>query len=321
MALVSVTPCPPAKTPSAAFWRHQPIADQQALSLAEATLAFHNAVGGDLVKLTPAGTYQAHALGLQDSWESDHLGRRTVTFRPITSPHDWQRLEASLLGQQETHCVQASVWLSARLPAETPLLATVFSPLSQAMQLAGAQQLIAHARKAPEAVLQGLEQLTRRTYHLIQAYAEAGVGGIYYVSQHHLAGALPCSDLQSWGNHADNRVLQATQDLPLNIMHFHGNPLTSELPELPSGWRVHFESANGNPALKEWVSHRPEPLMVGLSINTLHRGADPLFRQATVTQLIEEFPGRELWFGAGCVLPQDFPLALAADWVRTTRFK
>lgn len=168
----------PSRATSIAFWRHQPVADQQGPSLAEATLAFHEAVGGDWVKLTPAGTYQARALGLQDRWEGDFLGRRSITFRPIAQAGDWLCLQASELGQQELQCLHASEWLVGRLPASTPLLATVFSPLSQALQLAGAESLLEQARQAPALVRHGLDMIAQRTSRLIDAYRRAGVRGI-----------------------------------------------------------------------------------------------------------------------------------------------
>lgn len=308
----------PSRATSIAFWRHQPVADQQGPSLAEATLAFHEAVGGDWVKLTPAGTYQARALGLQDRWEGDFLGRRSITFRPIAQAGDWLCLQASELGQQELQCLHASEWLVGRLPASTPLLATVFSPLSQALQLAGAESLLEQARQAPALVRHGLDMIAQRTSRLIDAYRRAGVRGIYYVSQHHVIGVMPCPQLQAWGQDADHHVLQATTGLELNIMHFHGAPLVTRLPGLPPGWRVHFELTPDHTALTARMPPS-QSLILGLDFETLRRGADPDFRQATVVRLRAQQGPEPLCLGAACVLPLDFPLELAAAWVRTAK--
>lgn len=304
--------------PSIGFWRHQPMLDQQAQSLAEATLAFHDAVGGDWVKLTPAGTYQAHALGLQDCWEGDFLGRRHITSRPIAKAEDWLGLKASDLGQQEINCLHASEWLLGRLPAGTPLLATVFSPLSQALQLAGAESLTTQARQAPELVRHGIDRIAQRTSRLIDAYRRAGVSGIYYVSQHHAIDVLPGPQLHAWGDDADCHVLQAAAGLALNIMHFHGAPLMTRLPALPPRWRVHFEFTRDNTELMMRMSPS-QPLIIGLTFETLRRGADPDFRQATIAQLRAQQGSGPLYLGAACVLPLDFPLDLAAAWVQTAK--
>lgn len=305
--------------PRVAFWRHQPILDQDPISLAEATIAFHEKIGGDFVKLTPAGTYQAHALGLLDRWDNDLMGRRSIIFRPMAKAKDWLSLGKTDLGKHESYCLQAADWLVSRLPEETPLIATVFSPLSQAIQLAGASTLISHAESAPEAVYQGIWSIARRTMRLIDFYRQVGVQGIYYVSQHHEVNMLPYAALQAWGAETDLFTLQTAEVMTLNIMHFHGGSLIKQLTKLPSGWRVHFEFAPDNPQLNDWFDQRPEPLVVGLPIDALREGVDADFRQITIDQFDKRQVSDRLCFSAACVLPQDFPLDLAANWVRTVK--
>lgn len=306
-------------TPAIAFWRHQPVLDQKAQSLAEATLKFHDAVGGDLVKLTPAGTYQSCALGLKDQWDGDFLGRRTITFRPINKVDDWLDLEVSELGQPEINCLQASEWLKSRLSYTTPLLATVFSPLSQAIQLAGIEPLTIQAQRAPDMVRQGIDLIAQRTIRLIDAYRKVGVSGIYYVSQHHMIDTLPSLDLHSWGQGADNLIFKASEGFKQNIMHFHGSPLIAQLPLPPAGWQIHFELTPGNNKLMASISKRDEPQIICIPFDTLRRGIDIEFRQNTISQLGAQQFRRKALIGAPCVLPLDIPLDLAAAWVKTAK--
>ncbi|MEI6535175.1 MAG: hypothetical protein WCN98_07545 [Verrucomicrobiaceae bacterium] len=301
-----------------AFWRHQPLDDQHASSLTAATLSFHEQVGGDIVKLTPAGTYQAHAMGLEDEWDNDPLGRRAITFRPVQRPENWLHLDRWSFGMHEENCLEAATDIVSRLPPGTPLLATVFSPMSQAIQLAGAEALSDHAGHAPECVRQGLTAVAERTVRLIRAYLQCGVAGIYYVSQHHVDGML-ASPLLEWGDAIDQRILDASEGLALNIMHFHGAPLGKQLPPLPEAWRVHFEAASGNPSADEWMSSRPEPLVLGLPIERLRQGRHHDVRRKTIAQFAYPQASSIPLLAAACVLPLDFPLDLAALWVQTAK--
>ena len=300
-----------------AFWRHEPVFDQKSYSLAETTLDFHKAVGGDFVKLTPSGTYQATALGLKDSWEGDLLGRRNITFRPIKESKDWLKLKCTSLGEQEMNCLQASELIIRNLSDETPLLATVFSPLSQAIQLAGLEYLVFCTEYAPDELSRGLELIAQRTKHLIECYKSLGIHGIYYVSQHHLKTIFPRLKLQPSINIYDQFVILSAEGLLLNIMHFHGAPLVEQLPKLPFGWRVHYEFTQGNSDLISLNSIQSESLMIGLSIDTLMQGHNDSIRQNTIDEFCTQDAFKSVGFGASCVLPLNFSLKLASAWVKT----
>ena len=300
-----------------AFWRHEPVSDQKPDSFAEATLDFHKAVGGDFVKLTPSGTYQASALGLKDAWEGDLLGRRNITSRLIKDSTDWLKLKCTSLGEQEMNCLQASELVKRDLSDETPLLATVFSPLSQAIQLAGLEYLIFCSEYAPDELIRGLELIAQRTKHLIECYRSIGVEGIYYVSQHHLKDIFPRLKLQSSINLYDQFVILSAEGLLLNIMHFHGDPLFEQLPKLPFGWRVHYEFSQGNSSLIRLNSIRSESLMIGLSIDTLKQGHNHSIRQDIIDEFCKQDASKYLGFGASCVLPLNFSLKLASAWVKS----
>lgn len=300
-----------------AFWRHQPVADQTALTLAEATLGFHEAVGGDFVKLTPAGTYQAHAMGLRDKWDNDPLGRRCITARPIQTPSDWLKLDTVDFGEHETNCLEAATWLANRLAPNVPLLATIFSPVTQAMQLAGSETLGDHIRQAPTAVHQGLSCIEERTRRLTEAYGKCGVSGLYYVSQHHVQDTFVSSGLSPALSSIESRILSPLGDLSLNIMHFHGAPLVPDLPILPRGWRVHYEWISGNPNPRDWATHRPEQLVSGIPTQVLQQGHSESARRTLIEQVTTNCTARNSIISAACVLPLDFPIDLAAAWVQS----
>ena len=144
-----------------ALWRHFPVDDQQPEHLAAATLEWQATYDWDFVKVTPASSFCLKDWGAQDEWRGEAEGTRQYTRRVIQRPEDWLSLKprdprAGALGAQ----LQALRLIRAGLRDETPLIQTVFSPLSQARNLVGPDQLAAHVRRHPAAVRAALEAIT-----------------------------------------------------------------------------------------------------------------------------------------------------------------
>src|SRR5512138_2373082 len=119
--------------PPVALWRHFPVDDQDPKSLAEATLHFQRTFDFDLVKVTPASSFCLKDWGIEDEWRGATEGTREYTRPVIQNPEDWTRLEpldpfTGYLGQQ-LHCLRLIIY---ELGPTTPVLQTIFSPLSQA---------------------------------------------------------------------------------------------------------------------------------------------------------------------------------------------
>ncbi|MBK1648031.1 hypothetical protein [Rhabdochromatium marinum] len=160
-------------TAPVAAWRHHPILDQDDDSLAETTLAYQARFDFDLVKITPASTWQSRDHGLMDRWAGDSIGRREITATVIKTPEDWLRL-------QHLHpwdgfsgrILRAARAVRRALDPEIPVLATVFNPLFQATQLAGLDCLRHHAQQHRHALEQGLAILRANTLAVIEQLVE-----------------------------------------------------------------------------------------------------------------------------------------------------
>lgn len=293
-----------------AFWKHHPLVDQSATDLVAATLAFHQQTRGDLVKLTPAGNYQIAGRGGVDAWCGDELGRRTIVQRAIDRPQQWRTL-ADELGPLELEMVDAARQLRQQLPADVPVLATVFAPLSQALMLAGPETLIAHLQTDPESVKAGLQILTRCSRRLIAAYQAAQVDGIYLALQHLSGDVLPAALYARIGDASDQAMIAACADLPINIWHIHGHAIhLACVPQTPN-WQVHFELIEANPAPEAYRASSPCPAVIGLS--------PTLWRQATqpgqTAQLLARFQQDTALLTTNCVLPLAIPESEIAAWV------
>lgn len=293
----------------AAFWQHHPVADQEAASLVEATLRFQQRFDCDLVKITPASTFQLRDYGLRDAWRGDPLGRRSIGPGIVHSPGDWARLprldpEAGFVARY-LNCARE---VRRRLDDAVPVLQTVFDPLFQAAALGG-ERFGDHLRQHPEAVAQGIEIVEHNTVALIDALRQAGVEGIVLVSQHARREAMDAASFRRFGRDPLRRCLEAAAALPINLLHLHGHRIhASEVLDLPA--RVlHFAEDPGNP--------RPEDLLATgrCGVST---GPDPegWIRRGTAQQaaaevaaVLHRLKGPRFLLGAGCVLPLDTPEA------------
>lgn len=291
----------------AAFWQHHPVADQEEAAMVAATLRFQERFDCDLVKITPASTFQVRDYGLTDAWRGDPLGRRAIGPGIIRAPEDWGRLptldpEAGFVSRH-LGCARE---VRRRLGAGVPVIQTVFDPLFQAAALGG-EVFGSHLREHAGAVQEGMRRLVGNTVALIEALAGAGVDGIYLVTQHARRGAMDAGAFRMFGQGAARACLEAASSMPLNFLHVHGDHIHAlEAMELPVRV-VHFSEDPGNP--------RPEDVLaegrLGMSTGP---GQDGWIRRGTATQAADEagavlrrLKGPRFVLGAGCVLPLDTP--------------
>lgn len=289
-----------------AFWAHHPVADQRAETLADATCAFQDRFGCDLVKITPASSFQLRDLGQTDSWNNDPIGRRDFGPPILRHAEDFDRLAESMA--RETHLsehLQAARMIRARVPGHLPVLQTVFDPLFQLRVLAG-DHWQAHCRECPERIAPALEALTVRTRRTIERFMEAGVDGIFLAVQH--AGQETDREASFFeiGLPETLSCLSTTGRDSLNFVHLHGNGIPADLLDAYPETTVHF-SFDANPALDEGRRARADALLAGgMSPSRLAvMEGDEVARETR--RLIGRMEGRNFTLGAGCALLQATP--------------
>ncbi|KPF85123.1 hypothetical protein IP70_13060 [alpha proteobacterium AAP38] len=282
---------------------HHPIADQDAEALAAATLAWQARFDLDLVKLTPASTWQLRDYGVEDAHDpSDALGRRRIVRTVVKDPDDWYRLAPLAPGDGFTaRIVQAGDRLRRRLPPTIPLLATLYSPVSLAAKLAPPGTLARHRTEAPEAVAAGLTTLTDNCRRLVSALTDVGVDGIFLAVQSAQASLVTSDDYARLGLSGDLACLVAASALPFNVLHLHGDKVHHHLFRDAPAALIHYNMSPGNPLPTDF---QPQP---GLST-----GPDPdgVITHGTVRQCVDEvrrildrFAGPGFVLAPGCSLP------------------
>jgi uroporphyrinogen decarboxylase len=288
--------------PPVSLWRHFPVDDQTSGGLAAATLAFQRTFDWDLVKVTPASSYGLRGWGSQDEWRGNPEGTRTYTHFPIQRPEDWTRLQPLDPRQGMTaQVLEAVAAITLELGRDTPVLQTIFSPLSQAKNLVGRDRLVAHLRHYPEEVHAGLQIITETTRRLVEAALQTGIAGVFYAIQHANYGLLSPEEYADFGRPYDLQVLEPASGLWLNMVHLHG-------PE------VIFDAIRGYPVqILNWHDRETRPslaegqqLFPGIVCGGLRREETLLLGtpeqvRAEAREAIQETGGQRFLLGTGCV--------------------
>jgi len=297
----------PDRTP-VALWRHFPVDDQTPDGLTAATLQFQRTYDFDLVKVTPASSFSVKDWGVDDEWRGASEGTRDYTRTVINFPEDWGRLPVLDPGKKHLAAVLACLeMLSKELGTNTPILQTVFNPLSVAKHLAGNERLLVHMRQFPDALHAGLKTITESVRLFIEAAAKKGIAGVFFAVQHAQFSLFSEPEYQVFGRDYDLQALEPAQKLWLNMLHMHGSDVMFDLLASYPVQIVNWHDRETPPSLVEGKSRFSGVVCGGLErVQTMVLGTpETVARQAC--QAIDVSDGRRFILGTGCVLPITAP--------------
>jgi len=287
-----------------ALWRHFPVDDQAPERLAQATLAFQDTFDFDLVKVTPASSFCIKDWGVQDEWHGATEGTRDYTYHVIQRPEDWGRLpvlnpdKGHLSAQLE--CLRLIV---KALGQQTPVIQTIFNPLSQAKNLISKEDLIVHIRRYPEAVQDGLRIITESTLRFIEEARKTGIAGVFYAVQHAQYGNLSVDEYKAFGRVYDLQALQPAKDLWLNMLHLHGTDVMfDQFLDYPVQI-INWHDRETWPSINLGKSQFPGVVCGGLSREKSMVFGTPEDVRVEALEAIQATGGKRLILGTGCVIP------------------
>jgi uroporphyrinogen decarboxylase len=288
--------------PPVALWRHFPGDDQTPEGLAAASAHWQALYGWDLVKVTPASSFCLKDWGAEDVWEGNPEGTRRYTKRVVAAPEDWARL--NVLEADSPHLaaqLKCLRLLRERLPGSEPLIQTIFSPLSQAKNLAGGERLILHLRQHPEQVHRGLEVIAETTRRFIKAAIETGIDGIFYAVQHAQASLLSRDEFAAFGRAYDLPTLEAAKPLWFNMAHLHGENVYFDMVADYPVQVLNWHDRDTEPNLAEGQKRFPGITCGGLRRETLALG-NPAEIRAEIEDALAQTGGKRFLLGTGCVV-------------------
>ncbi len=288
----------------AALWRHFPGDDQRYTDLARSILDFQHDYNWDFVRAMPSRSFLVSDYGVSDAWLGDARGIREINKRVVRRSLDWTELrplspDRGALAQQLA-CLQLVD--KALQPEATPLLQTIYSPLMQAAQLAGRQNVLRDMRLQPDRLRSGLTQLTESSLRFIAALAKLdSLAGIFLVTEFADYELLSEAEYTSIAlPHLRNILAALPSHWWLNIVQVAGaSPMLGLLDALPIQ-ALNWDARAAGTALDEARNTYSSALCGGLSDEDLLLGTPSLLR-AALQETIRHCKARRLIIsGSGC---------------------
>jgi uroporphyrinogen decarboxylase len=299
--------------PPVALWRHFPVDDQHPASLAAAVIHFQRSYDFDLVKVTPASSFCLKDWGADDAWRGATEGTRDYTRTVIHAPEDWLRLPALPPDQGHLRSQLACLeMITGAMGEDTPVIQTIFNPLSQAKNLVGKADLQVHLRCHPQELHAALKTITETTIQFIDAVARRGAAGIFYAVQHAQYGLLSEQEYHQFGAPYDLQILEAVQNLApsglwFNMLHVHGEAVMFDLVSSYPVQSLNWHDRDTPPSLAEGLQRFPGVVCGGLSRERSLVLGTPAQIREEAQDAIHATRGRRFILGTGCVTPITAP--------------
>ena len=293
--------------PPVAFWRHWPGDDQQLESLVEAALNFQRQWDLDFIKLPVSSTYAVSDWGVKHEYQGSPNGDRAYLERAIRQPEDWDKIQPLDVARGTYGwTLQAIRKLIGKKDRDTPLVVTMFNPLSVAFYLAGDETCRVHLREHPARVERALEAICDTSAAFAAAAIEAGADGIFLSAKQASFEDVSEEEYRRFGRFGDLRVLRAASQGWLNILHLHGqHPMFEMVADYPTqafNWHDHTTRS-----LSQVRGLFPGALVGGVEqYRVLHFGS-PAEVAAQVADAIAQTGGRGLIVSPGCTYPITVP--------------
>ena len=291
-----------------ALWRHWPGDDQDAAALAAAHLRWQRDYDWDLLKVGPASSYSVVDWGVEDRWVGHIEGTRERTYHPVQSPVDWELLRPldprrGMLATQ----IEALQRINEALGEEVPIMATIFSPLSQAKHLAGTERMLSHLRSEPDLFHLGLQTIVESTLRFIEAAKTAGISGIYYAVQFARYPLLNTAEFDEFGRKYDWTILAAVRDLWLNMTHIHSDQIMFEHVADYPVHIVNWHDRQSGISIADGLAQISGAASGGIDQWSIHQES-PASALAEAADAVAQSNGHRLLLSTGCVIMTTTPL-------------
>jgi uroporphyrinogen decarboxylase len=297
------------------LWRHWPGDDQRAADFARYTVGFQWAYDWDFIKLTPFSAYMTADYGLHTQWGShvgaDLFGDRTIVKRRIDRSLDWTEIRTldPSRGELAKH-LDAIRLLSDALandPDPAPVMTTLYSPLTQAIQLAGVQNVLRDMRSAPDRLQSGLNVITESTLRFIAELRRLDVAGVYYVMDSARYDICSLDEYQAFAQPYDQKLWDSFPDKWwLNILS-----LSETLPMLDMAMKLHPPILHYDLNVDDLSRVRGQfdrVLCGGLTREQLHADSPTIGREAA-RSILDEMNRRRLILSASSAVYISTPRA------------
>lgn len=307
------------------FWGHVYHRESSAEELVAHTLERWHRWRWDWIKLNPRKHYHVEPWGVRYRYSGVPDEKPKLESHPVRTAADWAKIgevphDQGALGEQ----IEAVRLLRAQLPAEVPILATVFTPLAILGELTEPPAVLRdHLSSAPADVERALENVTRVFERLAAALMRAGADGLFLATVDWGCRAFVTPEsLRRWSRPYDLRVLAAAGSSPFHTLHVcKSDNLLFEFADYPVGAFSWDATAAGNPSLAEGLARLPGAVMGGIAHEGALQERDPSAALAQYRHALEETSARRWLVAPGCSIPPATPegnLAALKDAIEHT---
>lgn len=290
--------------PAVALWRHFPVDDQYPEMLARSTVRFQTTFDFDFVKISPSSSFSTNDWGTQDIWDGNPEGSRKYTVNPVQKTEDWSKIKRipvkkGWLGNQ-LKCIEM---VRKNIPEQTPVIQTIFSPLSQAKNLVGRTNLTAQIRQHPEELRKALQVITDVTIDFIEESAKYKIDGLFFAVQMAQFSLLSLQEFEDFGLSFDLQILALAKQFWFNLGHIHGQEIMfDEMSKLPFQ-ALNWHDRETPPSLAKGKEAFGGAVCGGLrQWETLAYG-NPEKVTAEAMDALQQTKGSRFILGTGCVTP------------------
>jgi uroporphyrinogen decarboxylase len=286
------------------LWRHFPVDDQEPNALAGSVVRFQERFDFDFVKITFASSYPIKDYGMVDEWKGNPEGTRQITKYLIENSSDWLKLKPlhprkGFLGDQ-LKCIEL---VRKNLPADIPIMPTVFSPLSQAKNLVGREKVVSHLRMYPDQLESALQVLTENNIRFIEECIKLGIDGVFFAVQHAQYGLLTETEFSKFAARYDNQILEFCKPLWLNLGHIHGENIMFDAVSCYPVQILNWHDLETPPSLREGKDIFTGVVCGGMKQwDTLTYGT-PAMVSREAREAIHQSDNTRFILGTGCVTP------------------
>ncbi len=287
------------------LWRRFPRDDRDARRLAKAQLNFHRRFPSDILIVSPIYGYPAIAYGAELESEWSPTGEREVRRPIIDEAEDWEALDELDVEEGVLAMTLEAVGLIAeRLQGETPILQTIYSPLT-ICELIGGERLRGDLDEEPEMVLEALRTIASTMAELSSASLDAGADGVFLIIRTATGESIGENRYRRLIAPYDRRILRAVRGSLIRVLHLHGE----DLPLKPMAEEYPIEGMNWSsrkPTLKEAEELFQGLILGGLDVERL-RSSEPEEVEEMTREAVEAVSWGRLILAPGCALHLSTP--------------
>ncbi len=297
---------------AASAWRHFYHKESTAEGLAEAMLDFQKRFDWDFMKINPRASYHAEDWGNKYDWSNDEFKKHRNIHFAVNSTTDWDTIDVLPAGTPVlTEHLKAIEIIKKSSDPELPLLMTVFNPLGIARYLAGGiDKILEYINSEPQRVSTALENITVTFERYVTEIRNAGADGIFFATlEWGSADLLTYDQYEKFGRRYDLRILNATGNNSLNILHVCGsNNYLKQLSDYPVklfNWDACDPTNVNIERCFEFLENKT--IIGGLD----HKGwlwhGKPSEIAVEMGKIKEKMAGKRFIFGPGCSIDAKIP--------------